>query len=108
LPGLRRFLDPEDLRFAFFGSATVAPGHDLALARVMEAVLARWRLHAGMIYLDPRGRHHAALRRSGLGLVHGLGVRPRVYMVGSSLGLPAEAVAALRGWPLLPDVADHV
>ncbi len=108
LPGLRRYLDPDDLRFAFFGSATVAPGHDHALARVIEAVLARWRLHAGMIYLDPRGRPHAALARSGLGLVHGLGVRPRVHMVGSSSGLPPEVVAALRGWPLLLDVADHV
>ncbi len=109
LPGLRRFLDPDDLRFAFFGSVAVAPGREAHLPRLLEAVLARWQLHSGMIYLDPRGRACAALRGGGgLGLLHRLGVRPRVHIMGSTVALPAEVVAALREQPFLFHISDDV
>lgn len=107
-PGLRRLLDPADLRFAFFGSLRVAPGHELLLAGVLEAVLARWDLHAGMVYLDPRGGLHAALHEGGLGLLHGIGVRPRVHVMGSALGLPAEVAAAIREQPFVAHISDDV
>jgi RimJ/RimL family protein N-acetyltransferase len=107
-PGLRRLLDPDDLRFAFFGSVAVAPGCEPLLARLLEAVLARWNLYAGMVYLDPRGRSHAALRQSGLGLLHGLGVRPRVHVMGSAVRLSAEVAAALREQPFVLHFADDV
>ncbi len=108
MPGLRRLLDPDDLRFAFFGSVAVAPGYEPLLARLLEAVLARWNLYAGMVYLDPRGRSHAALRQGGLGLLHGLGVRPRVHVMGSAVRLPAEVPAALREQPFMFHMADDV
>jgi hypothetical protein len=78
------------------------------LARLLETVLVRWDLHAGMVYLDPRGRSHAALRQGGLGLLHGLGVRPRVHVMGSAVALPAEVAAALREQPFMLHMGDDV
>ena len=86
----------------------MAPGCEPLLARLLEAVLARWQFHAAMVYLDPRGRSHAALRQGGLGLLHGLGVRPRVHVMGSVVGLPAEVAAALREEPFVLHFADDV
>jgi hypothetical protein len=62
-----------------------------------------------MVYLDPRGRAHAALvRGGGLGLLHGIGVRPRVHVLGSAVGLPAEIAPALRERPFAFGIEDDV
>ena len=109
LPGARRLVDPSDLRFAFFGGLHAAPGHEPDLARLLEAALARAGLHAAMAYLDPRGRPYAALRsHGGLGLLHGIGVRPKVQVMASAVGLSSEERAAASARPLCPTIQDDV
>jgi hypothetical protein len=107
--GMRRLLDPDDLRFAFFGGLYAAPGHERDLARLLDALLARSGLHAGLMYLDPRAGLYLALREhGGLGLLHALGVRPLVHIMVSAVGLPAAELQAARARPLCHSMQDDV
>jgi GNAT superfamily N-acetyltransferase len=58
-----------------------------------EAVLERWRSHAGAIFLDPEGRGFAATRDEWL---DGLYVRPEFWGTGVAGELHDRAVAAVR------------
>lgn len=109
LPGVGRLLDPDDLRFAFLGSLHAVPGAERDLVRLLEAILARRRLSAGMIYLQPRGATAAALARGGgMGLLHAMGVRPRVEVLVSTTGLDPDEVNDLRTRPFQPSILDDV
>jgi hypothetical protein len=95
------------VRFAFFGGLFAAPGHEGDLARLLDALLARSGLHAGLIYLDPRAGLYRALREhGGLGLLHALGVRPQVHVMVSAVGLPEAKLQAARSRPLCHSMQD--
>jgi hypothetical protein len=109
LPGLRRFLDPDDLRFAFFGGLYAAPGQEKLLVRLLEALLARADLHAALMYLDPDGRPGAALLSGGgFGFLHALGLRAGGQVMASTAGISPELAAEWRRLPVWPTIADDL
>jgi L-amino acid N-acyltransferase YncA len=109
LPFTRRFGSPDDCSFAFFGSLYASPGHERDLLRLLEALLARAGLHAGLVYVDPRGRaYDALLRGGGLGLLHRLGLMERGVLMASAANLAPDDEADIRKRPFCPCFLDDI
>ena len=87
LPLIRRGYSPEHLRFVVIGNIWFGPGHENALSELLEALLARCRVHVGMIFADKRSPVHAAILRN----LH-LGALSHLILE------TAEVFVDLKGW----------
>jgi hypothetical protein len=100
IPMLRRLCSAKDSHFLRFGNVYARMGCEAAVFILMEALLARWHLHAGVAFMDkrsPLGRRVAAGGKFGL-LNAGLGAT--LHVIADFNAVPEEEIAELRRRPL--------
>jgi ribosomal protein S18 acetylase RimI-like enzyme len=61
LPIIGRGFDPRDVRFLRIGNIILRHGHEQALSRLLETLLARHDVNAGVIFLDDRSPVHRSI-----------------------------------------------
>lgn len=108
LPAVRRLFPERNLHFLTFGNIYGKPGREGTVFSLLEALLARHRLHFAMIYMDSRSpvyQRLAAARK--FGLFHPF-INIPVQVMGYFKGFSAGEIAAIRRQPLFVSMNDPV
>jgi GNAT superfamily N-acetyltransferase len=108
IPILGNLFPDRNYRFLTFGNIYAARGREAEIFTLMEALLARNRLHFGMIYLDRRSPMYQRLKAAGkFGVLHKL-IDVPVQVMAFLKGFTAEETAAIRQQPLFISMQDPV
>ncbi len=108
IPILRSLFPHRNFRFLNIGNIYADSGREAEIFTLMEALLARNRLHFGMIYLDPRSPIYQRLMAAGkFGALNKL-INVPVQVMAFLKGFTAAETAGIRRQPLFISMQDPV
>ena len=108
IPVLRRLFPERNLHFLRFGNIYVKKGMEAEIFNLMEALLARYQLNFGLIYMDKRSPVYRQLKAAGkLGVFHTL-IDVPVYVMAFFKGFSESEVADIRTQALFISMMDPV
>ena len=102
IPFLKTLIDPTNFEFLGFDSIFLKPGYEHKLHILLESLLAREKLRAGLFWMG----EHCPIRRQltdfgGLGLIHCLVKNTDVKVVGLSKGLSTDELTKIADAPMV-------
>jgi len=101
LPFLRRWFNAEQLRFLKLGNLYVRVGREAELFTLVEALLARHRVHFAMAYLDRRSPVYQLLAATGrFGFLNN-NLELKAHVLADFVGLMDEEIASFCHRPLV-------
>ncbi len=108
IPVLRRLFPKRNLHFLRFGNIYAKKGMEAEIFNLMEALLARYQLNFGLIYMDKRSPLYQKLKEVGMfGVFHAL-VDVPVYVMAFLKGFSESEVADIRSQALFISMMDPV
>jgi hypothetical protein len=108
IPILRRLFPNRNLQFLRFGNIYAQKGMELEIFNLMEALLARYQVNFGMIYMDMRSPAYQQLKEVGkFGLFHNL-IDVPVHVMAFLKGFSENEIADIRCQPLFISMMDPV
>ncbi len=108
IPILRSLLPGGNFHFLALGNIYVKAGHEPKLFKLIEAVLAKYQVNFGMIYLDKRSPMYQRLEQAGkFGLFNSL-VNVPVQVMAYVQGFTEDEMAEIQRRPLFISIMDPV
>jgi GNAT superfamily N-acetyltransferase len=100
LPILRRLFAAKDCHLLRLGNVYARMGQEAALFTLIEALLAREHLHAGVAFVDKRSSVHRRIAAAGkFGLLNAV-LGATLHVIADFNAVPEEEIAELRRRPL--------
>lgn len=100
IPVLHRLFSAKDFHFLRFGNVYARMGYEAAVFTLVQALLARNHLHAGVAFMDKRSPVHRRIAAAGkFGLLNA-GLGATLHVIADFNAVPEEEIAELRRRPL--------